>query len=692
MHHCLVTPDLIGPIQNGGIGTYVHWQARALAEADEEVTILFTGPLEIGTLDEWQGWYRRLGIRLVWLELESPVEPAVHATPLHRRSVRVFEFLRSKIFDAIHFQDWQANGLMTARARAVLGEFQNTALTLTLHSNTRWIAEGNVRWYDNPVTDAMTSWAEAYVARHVDRVFSPSRYLAEWCRERGWQTREPVHILPYCSGPAPVQPRRAAEPGQLAFFGRLETRKGLEIFVRGLKALNADTRQRIRQVHFVGKVGAVSAGRGDDYIRSELAALGVPHSLVTDRASQEAIAYLDQASATIFMPSLMDNFPFTVLESARIGLPIQAARVGGIPEMLGEECLFDPSVIALRDRLSQVLQGEPPPARLLVDPLRLTEEAVSAFKSLRLMAVSVSAEPADPKVSICVPFFNYGRYLPALLRSLRAQTYTNLDVVILDDGSTDKHSIDVFDQLKNDPEYAGYRFLRHANQGIGATRNAAAAAAQGEFLIFVDADNLARPEMVRTFVECIQRTGADVLTCHFDAFRDEGGEQWPEKILYSYLPIGPAVEAGWRQNVFGDANFCIRREVFEASGGFSPMRDASWEDWELLARLTLAGYKLDVIPRSLFWYRHTEMGVSRNTSPVRNQKRVLGAYLDALPVHLRHSVELMAQSAFQAQPGQYTPAGEIAARITDRIYKAMGSPEGRIAKALEKFFRRILGD
>src|SRR5207244_2024340 len=114
---------------------------------------------------------------------------------------------------------------------------------------------------------------------------------------------------------------------------------------------------------------------------------------------------------------------------------------------------------------------------------------------------------------------NLGAYLPATLKSLARQTYRNLEVIVVDDSSTDAESRRVFEEQK--AKYPTFRFVRQENAGCGAARNRGLTLARGEFFVPVDADNLAAPHMVETFVRAMRHNpDAVALTCHFFAFED----------------------------------------------------------------------------------------------------------------------------------------------------------------------------
>lgn len=232
-----------------------------------------------------------------------------------------------------------------------------------------------------------------------------------------------------------------------------------------------------------------------------------------------------------------------------------------------------------------------------------------------------------PLVTASIAYYNLGRYLPETLASLAAQTYPNLEVLVIDDGSTDPHSVAVFEEMRS--RYPHFRFRTQANAGIGATRNRGLREARGDYFIPVDADNVARPDMVERFVAGMQRDpGLAALTCYFLAFRD-GGDLARGRYAYAYRPTGgPYVLASMR-NVYGDANAIFRTASFRAVGGYETDRDTSNEDWEAFVKLAGAGHRLDVVPEHLFYYRHLDGGFSRVTNAYRNHRRVLRQFFRA---------------------------------------------------------------
>jgi glycosyltransferase involved in cell wall biosynthesis len=226
-----------------------------------------------------------------------------------------------------------------------------------------------------------------------------------------------------------------------------------------------------------------------------------------------------------------------------------------------------------------------------------------------------------PLVTVVVPYFNLGAHLPETLSSLAAQTYPNLEVLVINDGSTDPDSVRVFQEQER--RYPRFRFLSQENAGIGATRNRGLCEARGAYFLPVDADNVPFLHMVETLVGALERNpGLAAMTCFYLAFRDSAALARGQ-YLYAGRPAGgPQVMASFR-NVYGDASALFRTDAFRAVGGYETDRDTSWEDWEAFLKLVNAGFAVGVVPEYLFAYRHLEGGFSRVTRRFQNHQRVL---------------------------------------------------------------------
>ena len=126
----------------------------------------------------------------------------------------------------------------------------------------------------------------------------------------------------------------------------------------------------------------------------------------------------------------------------------------------------------------------------------------------------------QPLVSIIVPVYNAEIYLGPCLERLRSQTWPDLEIILVNDGSTDGSGQLCTAAARVDGRI---RFLDRPNGGVSAARNAALAAAKGDYLQFSDSDDLLTPDATETLVRAAQVTGADLVISHF--FRVDGEKQ-----------------------------------------------------------------------------------------------------------------------------------------------------------------------
>lgn len=118
----------------------------------------------------------------------------------------------------------------------------------------------------------------------------------------------------------------------------------------------------------------------------------------------------------------------------------------------------------------------------------------------------------EPLISVIVPVHNGQDYLAGCIDSIENQTYENLEVIIVNDGSTDRTQA-VCEALKE--SYGNVRILQLDDKGVSAARNAGLEEAEGEFVTFTDADDRLLPEMIRILYDCILETRSSVAGCKF---------------------------------------------------------------------------------------------------------------------------------------------------------------------------------
>jgi glycosyltransferase involved in cell wall biosynthesis/GT2 family glycosyltransferase len=643
---CIVTPDIVGPVKNGGIGTACYHFARVLAEADHPVTILFSGELTDCQKAHWRNAYARFQIKFIALSDTPPVEKTVYgSTWFYERSWRIFEFLRMANYSVIHFQDWQANGFWSIKAKQVGLAFEHTLLTLMTHSSTKWINEGMQQFGVEPLETAKQVWAEAYCMEHCDALFSPSRYMVEWARENGIRLPEKTLLTPYVWCDKSEPGKRAdihVDNDHLIFFGRLETRKGLHIFCDAIRQLKSEGRSLPEKISFLGKCASVQGVHAADYLeffRRDLPSIEI--HIVNNFDYLQALSYIRKSKGLVVICSIVENYPLTVIESIQYKLPFLASAVGGIREMVNEQVSFEPTVDALANRLGSRWSIDHQDIRHKYSPgiaakiwRELHAELMKGANQAAEVASSAAVDmKSSPSVSICIPYFNHPQYLETLVMAMARQTYPVFEVILVNDGSGQVAAAE-FARIKRNSRDARFKFMNTENHGPGAARNYAVESSTGDLLLFFDADNLPKDnDFVSTLVRAIQSSKADCVTVPYDIVSPERILVSERDIVATYRPTGSCIEAGFFENVLGDATMIIKRATFESIGGF-PTRRASWEDHELLLDLCFSGFKLETFPESVFYYRRSPTGRNQRVNEFHNYQSLFGRLRSAKSVDL----------------------------------------------------------
>ena len=202
-----------------------------------------------------------------------------------------------------------------------------------------------------------------------------------------------------------------------------------------------------------------------------------------------------------------------------------------------------------------------------------------------------------PSVSVVIPTYNSASFLPEAVASIRMQRYEALEIIVVDDGSSDQTG-EVAAALAG----ADLRYLRQENQGPAAARNAGLAVAQGDVIGFLDADDLwPAQKLARQLEVLIEDRAADVVHGRTQAL-----------VLVATAADGarrfePFAEP-WYSTQLGSALY--RREIYSRIGGFDPSLTPS-EDFDWFLRARDAGAKVVLTPETALLYRFHTSNLTR---------------------------------------------------------------------------------
>jgi len=233
---------------------------------------------------------------------------------------------------------------------------------------------------------------------------------------------------------------------------------------------------------------------------------------------------------------------------------------------------------------------------------------------------------AEPLVTAIVPAHNAARYVQATLDSLRRQTDSALEILVVDDGSTD----DTAERVARAAEQDGrLRLIRQPNAGVAAARNRGLEEARGDFIAFVDADDVWYPRAIERLRQRLQAAGEDCgLAYAWCVTLDESGRL--EGDFRAALIQGHVSSTLVCHNFIGCASATlIRRDCLDEIGGFDCRFRArgaqGCEDWDLYLRLA-AKYTFAAVPEFLIGYRKHAQSMSTDwDAMVRSHEEMLAA-------------------------------------------------------------------
>lgn len=295
-----------------------------------------------------------------------------------------------------------------------------------------------------------------------------------------------------------------------------------------------------------------------------------------------------------------------------------------------------------------------------------------------------------PLVSVIIPSFNHERYLEQAIQSVLEQSHARLEIIVIDDGSTDR-SLEVARGLRDD------RLQVHAqpNQGAHATLNRGLHMARGEYIALLNSDDRFAPTRIERLLRACEERPRPVLVCsHIEVIDADDRQLGVKRAFENHLPRPafapdetfqatghPALNLLGSNYIATTSNMLFKRFVFERIGGFRPYRYT--HDWDFALRAASRG-DLAIVPEPLISYRlHAHNTINEN------EERMILEICATLACNLGRVLH---------KHGQVLPEGELARRLLHSLelydceevllmmlalFAATGNEDALIAKAVD---------
>ncbi|MFI3302538.1 MAG: glycosyltransferase family 2 protein [Rikenellaceae bacterium] len=297
----------------------------------------------------------------------------------------------------------------------------------------------------------------------------------------------------------------------------------------------------------------------------------------------------------------------------------------------------------------------------------------------------------SPLVSICIPLYNAEQYIADVIHKLQQQSYANIEIVIVDDHSTD-NSLNIAKMYESD----SVRVFTNPRKGGNAARNYAFSMSRGEYIKFLDADDYCSDNMIKAQVERLQADGTELSLAFSPVRMLHPGDVYfdpPRTLDYDHTPgielVYSILEGkGW------NCPHChlMHRNLVTKSGGWDETILKN-QDGEFFARVAEAADSALSVPNEYAVWRQTGVGVSTKLS-VAAHESVLRSFDTIATMLLAYRDDKQTRGLCASRLGQYVYVNYPSCKpVMAEIYRQLGElgepfqlPRRRVLKALSALF------
>jgi len=207
------------------------------------------------------------------------------------------------------------------------------------------------------------------------------------------------------------------------------------------------------------------------------------------------------------------------------------------------------------------------------------------------------------KVSIIIPCYNSGKTLERTVLSALEQTWKNFEVIIVNDGSDDKHTLNILSKIQ------GVKLINQLNEGLSSARNTGIDNATGNFVLFLDSDDYMRPDAVEIMINKVKTFKFSYAFCDTQLRGNKIGTRvkhynFFEQLFINHIPYF----------------ILIKKDIVKKVGAYDANMKHGYEDWELNIRLAINGFFPGRVEESLFFYNVSSNGMLNSISKTKHMQ------------------------------------------------------------------------
>ena len=645
---CFVSNEIF-PATRGGIGKLLF---DTISRLDEEGSIQITVLLVLPQ-DQYQEFneYANKNFKNTRVfsvdRILSNIDPA-DDIPLwgfhfeeYYLSYRIFQALKVLLYtegiDTIEFCDYLGLGFVTIKWKKLLGkEFENIFIQLRIHGS-RELCEVSDNQVSYKKAQMVNYHMERYCLEYSDEWIVPSSSLAEYYLSyyniKAKENRIAVPVFQKI-GKGLTHHRKKKGTAKVLFYGKIQKLKGIDSFIKAALKVLENTDEKI-EFHIYGhSVSYNGSGSYEKQIKKQIPENRRKNFSFKGRISINELESIARQYTIAVVPSIFETFCLAAHELNWIGIPLIINDIPGFADYFNDKnsYKYNGTVKHLAETILHLLDPGTDLARLEWNAAHvsgLSEESNSLyFDEIKLPAKQLPS--SRELVSVIIPYYNMQDYVEEAIESVKQNSYKEVEIIIVNDGSPDKEAKAKLDEISK--SMPGLIILHKENGGLGSARNHGIKHAKGEYVLCLDSDDILHKEFIELGVCSLQRNPSlTAVNSYVNFFKD--GESHTEYIDY-VIPYDLIPELIFIENRAGVATSLFRKSIYNTIRYDEKL--TSYEDWDFWWQCVKSGFKVEVIPKILFHYRrradsmiNTE-GIQKHIyhvhSMVENNKSWIGSY------------------------------------------------------------------
>ncbi len=647
---CFVTEEFY-PITSGGIGKLIHNLVLDTLSRTDEIDIHLLVPSTSNISEE-----RLRSTLLKPVRVHSfasgpddaekrdseniyPITTAFTDTPWHAQSLAILLALKSLAkegleFDVIEFPDHLGWGFCTIQEKRLGGISRRTRVAVRIHT-TQGILQ-HFEEYRVRMVELGHAELERKALEDAELVIAHSEPVADFNArfygfDEQWRSKVMIQRPPVrLTGPGTQDSRTASKARNLVFPTKLAQVKRPDLFVRA----SAQLMRRCNQ--FVGQ--AILACHAPDaaYLRriTGLIPSDLTHRFEFFDSMSESDRQRLLAENIVVIPSDHESLSLAAYEAAFIGgtliLNGKCAAFGDRTPFVDQiNCFkFDGSVDGLTDTLERAWSSSSP-----MTPIEYQSDRQPYYELDGTAEAPAAVPKPSGRVSVVITNYNLGEYLPETLQSVAASSYQDVEVIIVDDGSSAPLDARLLGELEAESKRdARLKLIRNpVNRGLAGARNIGVRAATGEYVLPLDADDRISATFIELGVRALKREPEFDVVVPTAAYFSRDEDLDAGRFIDYAVFLGNAVSFGLVANRFSCATSLMRRKLFDHYSYNEEL--TSYEDWDLYLRLAMAGHRFLVTNDIHFFYRRRPDSMIRQLTRTRHFDLLARIYESLPEIH-----------------------------------------------------------